>query len=111
MSVEPTRKATGEGRRADDRGHEGVSAPVHVDIYIAEGCFSCVYSREVAAAIRSNFPEIQVRLIDIGDPKTRIPEAVFATPTYLLDGQVWSLGNPSPQDVQERLSAALIRRG
>ena len=25
----------------------------------------------------------------------QIPEAVFATPTYLLNGRVWSLGNPS----------------
>ena len=31
------------------------------------------------------------------------PDNVFATPTYLLDGQRWSLGNPSSQQVRDLL--------
>jgi|GEM_PF-3531132 len=34
-----------------------------------------------------------------------IPEVVFATPTYLLNGRSWSLGNPSPQQVADMLDA------
>lgn len=77
-----------------------------VDIYVSEGCHSCIYSKEVASVIRRDFPTVQVRLIDIFASLEPVPEAVFATPTYLLNGQLWFLGNPSPQDVWERLSAA-----
>ena len=80
---------------------------VRVDIYVVEGCYSCIYAKEVAARICMDFPTVGVRLIDIGNTPHPIPEAVFATPTYLLNDQLWSLGNPSPQDVQQRLSAVL----
>lgn len=85
----------------------GLGGEIRVDIYVAEGCHSCVYSREVATNIHRDFPAVRVRLIDISDSAAVRPEIVFATPTYLLNGQVWSLGNPSPQDVQHRLTAAL----
>ena len=84
--------------------------PVQVDIFVAEGCYACGYSKEVAARIRDDFPGVQVRLLDIADPDTDLPDAVFATPTYLLNGKLWSLGNPSPRDVTERLTTALADR-
>ncbi len=96
-------KHPGTGERAAAK----TPAPVQVDIYVVQGCFSCQYSHEVAAGIRQTYPDVQVRLIDIAEPDVIIPDAVFATPTYLLNGQLWSLGNPSPQDVRERLSTAL----
>ena len=43
-------------------------------------------------------------MIDMEHPLEAIPEAVFATPTYLLNGRLWSLGNPSPAKVQETLT-------
>jgi hypothetical protein len=46
-----------------------------------------------------------VALIDLADAQEPIPEAVFATPTYLLDGRLWFLGNPSPDQVRARLSS------
>ncbi|MEZ4612544.1 MAG: hypothetical protein R2838_20260 [Caldilineaceae bacterium] len=32
-------------------------------------------------------------------PDAVVPEVIFATPTYLLDGRVWSLGNPSAEKI------------
>ena len=43
-------------------------------------------------------------MVDMETTTEAIPEAVFATPTYLLNGRVWSLGNPSPAKVQETLT-------
>jgi hypothetical protein len=42
-----------------------------------------------------------VRLVDIQGSQEKIPEAVFATPTYLLNGRLWSLGNPSLEKIYE----------
>ncbi len=97
---------------AEDRvdGRANDRADVRVDIFVAEGCYSCIYAKEVAARIRVDFPAVRVRLIDIADPQEPLPDAVFATPTYLLNDQLWSLGNPSPQDIQERLSPSQERR-
>lgn len=79
--------------------------PVAIDIYIAPHCPTCLYAHEVAAGIRQHFPLVQLRLIDMTTTTEPIPEAVFATPTYLLNGRIWSLGNPSPAKVHETLTA------
>lgn len=80
---------------------------VCVDIFVAEHCFVCEYAHEIAALIENDFADVKLRVIDINKTEEAIPEAVFATPTYLLNGRVWSLGNPSPEQVQERLSELL----
>ena len=77
---------------------------IAIDIYVAQHCSNCTYAYEVAAEIRRQFPHVQVRIIDLENTTESIPEAVFATPTYLLNGWVWSLGNPSPAKVQETLA-------
>lgn len=88
----------------EDRNGSKVIAPVRVDIYVSSHCEVCEYSYEVAAGIRRAFPQVTVEIIDLQETTHPIPEAVFATPTYLLNGQLWSLGNPSPQEVHQRLS-------
>lgn len=75
-----------------------------LDIYVAQHCNNCAYAYEVAAEIRRQFPHVEVRIIDLGNTTEIIPETIFATPTYLLNGRVWSLGNPSPAKVQATLA-------
>lgn len=77
---------------------------IAIDIYVAQHCGTCAYTYEVAAEIRRQFPHVQIRMVDMENPTEAIPEVVFATPTYLLNGRVWSLGNPSPAKVQETLA-------
>ena len=49
------------------------------------------------------FPEATVELVDIqGSP---LPEYVFAVPTYVLNGRVISLGNPTRQELSQKLLA------
>lgn len=78
-----------------------------VDIFVAEHCFVCEYAHEIAELIESDFADVKLRVIDINKTEESIPDAVFATPTYLLNGRVWSLGNPSPEQVRERLTELL----
>ena len=70
-------------------------------IYVSNHCPLCAYAYIVAAAIRRDFPTVDVCLVNLTETTEAIPEAVFATPTYLLNGRVWSLGNPSPEKINE----------
>ena len=80
---------------------------IRVEIYVAENCAICDYAYEIADSIRAGFPAVGLRIINLSQSGQAIPDAVFATPTYLLNGRLWSLGNPSAQNIQERLSLAL----
>lgn len=94
----------------DTQRREKQRLSVRVDIYVAEHCPVCQYAFEVAERIEVDFPDVNLHVVDIAQSTEPIPEAVFATPTYLLNGKLWSLGNPSPEDVQERLSTAVEER-
>jgi alkyl hydroperoxide reductase subunit AhpF len=98
------------GYVVDGTGCTGVcqrNKEICVEIYMTENCFICEYAYEVAAWIRSRFPQVAVRMINLSTTDEEIPDAVFATPTYLLNGHVWSLGNPSLQQVTEKLQGLL----
>ena len=71
-----------------------------LDIYVTSHCGGCIYAREVADDIRRRYPDVSVTLIDMETTAATIPDEVFATPTYVLDGQIWSLGNPSDEKIR-----------
>lgn len=73
-------------------------------IYVAPHCSVCAYAYEVAEDIKQRFPDVNLKLVDMESTTEPIPETVFATPTYLLNGRVWSLGNPSPDMVVDTFS-------
>lgn len=79
-------------------------AMIRVEIYVAEHCLICEYAYEIAEVIQEKFPDVDLRIINLSLTTEPIPDAVFATPTYLLNGRLWSLGNPSREDIQARLS-------
>jgi len=53
--------------------------------------------------MRERFPLLQVDLVDL-DAGHSVPNGVVATPTYLLDGTVISLGNPRREDLVRKLA-------
>ena len=77
---------------------------VELVIYVAPHCSVCAYAYEVAEDIRQRFPDVNLKLVDMESTTEPIPETVFATPTYVLNGRVWSLGNPSPDMVVDTFS-------
>lgn len=68
-------------------------------IFVAEDCPGCLEAREIGAWAASEYTQLEVQVIDMNAPEAAVPEAVFATPTYMLDDRVMSLGNPSRADV------------
>ena len=75
-----------------------------LDVYVAEHCWSCDETRKIVDDLRVQFPNVAISLLDV-DPQ-EWPEQVFAVPTYLLDGRVLSLGNPTPEMLYDKLIAA-----
>jgi CRP-like cAMP-binding protein len=75
-------------------------------VYVEQGCPSCHAAREVAERVRAIYPEVKVLVVDLGDVSSEeVPPQVFAAPTFLLDGEVVSLGTPA----WETLTALLER--
>jgi len=71
---------------------------VRLDVVVAPDCRDCDEARTVASEIAVRFPDLRVNLIEL-DGRHPPPERVVATPTYLLDGAVVSLGNPRLADL------------
>jgi hypothetical protein len=111
FSLEKTSNGAGSPQTDSSSWVEMMDTPkldtIAVTIYVAKHCEMCAYAYEIADLIRMNFPEVAVRLVDMETTSEEIPENVFATPTYLLNGLVWSLGNPSREQVRETLSNLL----
>ena len=70
-------------------------------IFVAETCPGCVEALDTAAEIRQHYPDIAVKVVDMDNPAATIPDEVFATPTYMLNNRVVSLGNPGPQEIAQ----------
>ncbi len=69
-----------------------------LQIVVDGACVGCETARGLAASVRAlGVPGLEVDLIDLDEPGAVRPAAVFAVPTYLLDGRVLSLGNPEPE--------------
>lgn len=78
---------------------------VKLQVYITDDCWSCVETRRIVADVSPRFPGVLVEFLDmaVGDR----PDSVFAVPTYLLNGRVIFLGNPTRHELSQKLSKEL----
>lgn len=76
-------------------------------IYTMTHCPTCEATRRNAAAIAERWPEVEVQLISLDAPGVTIPPQVFSVPTYLLNGDVISLGNPYLSQIESHLRPLL----
>ncbi len=76
---------------------------IALDIYISENCWSCEEAVRIVQDISPLFPEVAISLLDLQSNPT--PEEVFAVPTYVLNGKVTYLGNPTREQLIEKLEA------
>lgn len=76
---------------------------VRLQIVVSLDCTTCEESRSIALQMRELFPLLQVDLIEL-DGGRSVPDKVVATPTYLLDGAVVSLGNPRPEELIKKIT-------
>ncbi|NIS80870.1 MAG: hypothetical protein GTO14_11820 [Anaerolineales bacterium] len=80
---------------------------VKLDIYIDPACPGCDTAINIARTVKEHMPQISVNLIDLTRSESHRPDAVFAVPTYLLNGKTMSLGNPDEAMLLSRLREAL----
>lgn len=64
-----------------------------LEIYITDQCANCQEAVLIAEAAGS-ITGLAVTVVNLDTPGQPIPPQVFATPTYVLNGLVVSLGNP-----------------
>ncbi len=75
-----------------------------LQIFVLPFCIGCDVAVNMASRIRDqHMAGVQVQLIDLSQPGVIKPESVFAVPTYLLNGDVVSLGNPEEPWLLERI--------
>ncbi len=84
--------------------------PLTLSLFVEEGCASCGLAIEVAERAREQYPRLDVKVVDIGVSSEQQPQGVFAVPTFVLDGEVVSLGTPSWERLVPLLDAALNGR-
>lgn len=70
-------------------------------VYIAEDCWSCKEARRLVTEMQRLYPNMEIELRDVND--SRRPDYVFATPTYILNGRTLFLGNPTLEELSQKL--------
>lgn len=78
-----------------------------LQVFIENHCSNCRRAIALAEQARARFPALRVEILNLSEQRIEPPEAVFAVPTFLLDGEVLSLGNPRPANLMETLAARL----
>jgi hypothetical protein len=76
---------------------------INLDIYVESDCSNCQMAYDIADLVRDEVPAVQVAVVDISEPEVPRPDKVFAVPTYLLNGQTRSLGNPDAEELVAEL--------
>jgi hypothetical protein len=80
-------------------------------VFVAKHCLGCEEARRIAREAQARFSDLRVEVVDLDGADATVPPEVFATPTYLLDGKVVSLGNPTFERLSDRLTEYLEARG
>ena len=80
---------------------------VQLDIYIEPNCATCDTANKIARSVKQKMPAVQVSVIDLTRSDADPPLSVFAVPTYVINGQTVSLGNPRENELLSHLDLAL----
>lgn len=84
-----------------------VSQQSRLEIFILPDCAGVVAATDNARLVRRTLGEsVTVDIIDLSMPDVIRPETVFAVPTYVLNGQRISLGNPSGDQLIATIQAS-----
>ncbi|HUY75694.1 MAG TPA: thioredoxin family protein [Ktedonobacterales bacterium] len=76
---------------------------MRLDIYIANHCENCQEALRLAELART-VQGAEVRVINLDTATEPVPARIIATPMYLLDDRIVSMGNPYPDDLLRLLS-------
>ncbi len=80
-------------------------ATIELEVYVDDGCAVCARALTLAAAVQAAFPEVRVAVVSSGRDEGTHRELVAAVPTYVLNGRVVSLGNPTFEEIEGAIAA------
>ena len=78
---------------------------MRLQIFVSQHCASCSHSLALARSVASYYPDVGVEVVDLDDPTSEKPTAVFAVPTFLLDGRLLCVGNQEARWIKGRIDA------
>lgn len=84
-------------------------ASVRLEIYVERGCLGCRRALSLAAEVSGRFPQVPVRVVDVSSGGGEYRNQVTATPTFVLNGATFSLGNPSSTELERAITDLLER--
>jgi len=73
-------------------------------IYTATHCPVNNRTCKLVDQLHRQYPNIPMQVINLDDPNVEWPSFVIGTPTYVWNGRVIFLGNPSETDLITQLS-------
>ncbi|MCA9926544.1 MAG: thioredoxin family protein [Anaerolineales bacterium] len=76
---------------------------IKLQVYISADCWSCEETERIVTDVAARLPEVEVELVDMATHEK--PDNVFAIPTYLINGRVVFLGNPTREELYQKLQA------
>lgn len=83
---------------------------IRLQIYVKDACPSCDRSRTLASEIASEYNQVRIEIIEIETLQSESwPEALFATPTWLMNGRRYCLGTPNARGLRQKLDAILTQ--
>ena len=74
------------------------------------GCASCERAVGIARNLAAKVPSLSLTVVNLATATTAPPDLVVATPTYVLEDRVVSLGNPRAEDLEAIVRRALAGR-
>lgn len=74
-----------------------------LDIYVEDGCLTSRTAQEIAKWVRKRFPQVAVSVMQPHEDPSEQSRLVRATPAYFINGREFSLGNPSPEELEAAL--------
>ena len=75
---------------------------MRLEIYISDHCDNCQEALRQAELART-VAGVEVCVINVDATSDPVPQRIIATPTYVLDGRIISLGNPYREDLLKML--------
>lgn len=76
-----------------------------LQIYVSEDCWGCLEARKIADEMRVEYASARVELIE-RNTAASWPQEIIATPAYMLNGRLVSLGNPTREELHKLLAEA-----
>ncbi len=81
-----------------------------LQVFVEAGCDLCRRALHLAEEVDGADPGLAVRVIDVSEAAERRDD-VFAVPTFVLNGRVFSLGNPEQSFLREAIESLLRGAG